>query len=139
MSAKQKKKGRFLVGVGVGAMLVILAIIYRCSGGHFGSKGGDQKVSVPSAQNAPETKPVKALPPCKLRLDSQGLKLDGKPVELKAAIAACKKSGKATLVITGGANHGQRKDSLAALEKAKVHVFIADPPAGKATPPKPSE
>lgn len=139
MSKKQKNKSRFLVGVGVGAMLVLLAIIYRCSGGHLGTSPGKEGKTTPVVNNTPdEPEAQKDLPPCSLRLDSAGLRLDNKPITLKAAITACKKPGKANLLITGGANSGERTKTEKALRAAGIQLFIDDrgtaPPQKDATP-----
>ncbi len=123
MSKQGKKKSKFLVGAGVGALLVVMAMYWRCSGrGSFGIGSPQRAVSTSSSDTKTTKQDTPPAPPCELRMDSAGLKLDGNPVELSVAVAACKKAGKANLFITGGANHGKLQNTLAALQQAKVQV-----------------
>ncbi|HKE19269.1 MAG TPA: hypothetical protein VKB80_30545 [Kofleriaceae bacterium] len=62
---------------------------------------------------------------CKLRLDSKGLSLDGRPSATDEAVAECKKAG-AELTVTGDAVVGESDELQQALTRAGVEVFVRE-------------
>ena len=72
--------------------------------------------------------------PCRLRLDSQRLTLDGEPSTTDDAIAACRASGHADVLITGDAIAGAADSLLASLKAAGVAVAIRKPQLAGAKP-----
>jgi hypothetical protein len=64
--------------------------------------------------------------PCDVRIDAQGLRLDGQLEELGAIVSACRVAGAAEVTATGGAIAGVVSDTLAALQAAGI-VVRADP------------
>ena len=86
-------------------------------GGGFGLGGGG---------GAPADAPSPA-EPCRLRLDSRTLTLDGRQVTSDDAIASCRASGRAELLVTGDAIAGVADQLLAALKRAGVAVAIKNP------------
>jgi len=122
MSKKDKRRSRFILGAAVGAALVIMALYWRCSGRGAGVGSEKKNVSVPTSTSQATPTKKTPTPPCELRLDSEGLKLDRNPVELTIAVTACKKSGKANLFITGGANYTKLQNTLATLKQANIQV-----------------
>ena len=83
----------------------------------FGLGGGGSEAS--------ETPPPAG--PCHLRLDSRALTLDGREVASDDAIASCRASGRAELLITGDAIAGVADQLVAALKRAGVAVAIKNP------------
>jgi len=63
---------------------------------------------------------------CKLRLDSTGLTLDGRPSAVDEAVAECKKDGGAELTVTGDALFGEREKLRQALTRGGVEVFVRE-------------
>ena len=86
-------------------------------GGGFGLGGGSSEAS-----DAPPP-----AGPCHLRLDSRALTLDGREVTSDDAIASCRASGRAELLITGDAIAGVADQLVAALKRAGVAVAIKNP------------
>lgn len=84
----------------------------------------------PSASVTPTAAPTaSAVAPasCVLRLDREGLKLEGQPIEIPAAVEACKKAGKAELITTGDATYGDHERLRKALHDADVFVLERQP------------
>jgi hypothetical protein len=65
--------------------------------------------------------------PCRLRLDSRALQLDGHDVATDDAIASCRASGRAEVLVTGDAIAGVADQLVAALKSAGVDVVIVNP------------
>lgn len=111
---KKRKLPLFLV-----LILGILGfLLWLISGGLLGSDFG---LGLGSGDDTAEESADAG--PCKLRLDKAGLTLDGEAVPIEAAVAECKKSGEALLVVTGDANYGELERTRAALEAAGVSVM----------------
>jgi hypothetical protein len=70
---------------------------------------------------------VPAVAPCALRLDARALTIDGRDTTTDDAIARCRASGHAEVVITGDAIAGVADQLLAALARAGIAVSIKNP------------
>ena len=140
MSRRRQQRstgGRLLIWAFVLGLLVAALMYLRCGEGFgFGPGGGeDGDDESEKGEAKDEMSPAVGGEParrCQLRLDPNGLTLDGKPAEVDAAVAACKKAGGAELVKTGDARHGAVDELKAALREAGVPVLVRDP----ATPPR---
>jgi hypothetical protein len=86
-------------------------------GGGFGLGGG----------GSDETDAPVPAGPCHLRLDSRALTLEGREVTNDDAIATCRASGHAEVLITGDAIAGVADQLVAALKRAGVAVAIKNP------------
>lgn len=146
MADKDKKSGssasKLLLAI-VAAVLVFLGTLLGECGLGFGlgpglragldgaQTGAEPTPSAPPVPSASATvaPTASAAPPtsCVLRLDSEGLKLDGKPSEIPAAVEACKRSGKAELITTGDAKFGDHESLRKALHEANVFVLERQP------------
>jgi hypothetical protein len=75
-------------------------------------------------RSAPDTREEGGLAagPCALRLDGQGLSLDGRPIDLAGAVNACKRAGAARLLVVGDAIQGELERVEKALAEAGVPV-----------------
>ncbi len=60
--------------------------------------------------------------PCRVRIDSGGLRLDGQAQELGGVVNACRQAGAAEVTASGAAVAGVVADTLAALEAAGIDV-----------------
>ncbi|MCB9571980.1 MAG: hypothetical protein H6709_07790 [Kofleriaceae bacterium] len=130
----RRRWGRLLVLVALVAAIVLALLYLRCRGG-FGLGGGSdsgsgkakQAVDVPAAPTAAAGVDAGA-PRCQVRLDAEGLTLDGARAEPAAVVAACKAAGAADVVVTGAARFGaweQLRDQLAA---EGVETFVRGAP-----------
>ena len=72
--------------------------------------------------------------PCRLRLDSQRLTVDGRDSTTDDAITACRASGHADVLITGDAIAGAADQLLASLKGAGIAVAIRKPQLAGAKP-----
>jgi hypothetical protein len=59
---------------------------------------------------------------CALRVDAAGTHVDGKPASVEEAVAVCKRTGAAVLLITGDARYGAANRLKEALRAAAVPV-----------------
>lgn len=86
--------------------------------------------AVPSASVAPSVSvaPSASAPAaCVLRLDGEGIALEGKHVSVADAVAACKQAGKAELLTTGDARYGDHEKLSKALRDAGIFVLERQP------------
>lgn len=129
--------GRLLIWAFVLGLLVAALMYLRCGDGlGFGPGGEDGDDDSRQKETATDVRPAVGEPArrCQLRLDANGVTLDGKPAEVDAAVAACKAAGGAELTTTGDAVYGTQEELRAALDKAGVPVLVRDP----AAPPRPA-
>lgn len=141
MSRRRQQRstgGRLVIWAFVLGLLVAAMMYLRCGEGFgFGPGGGDSDDGKKGEATRDQISPAVGGEParrCQLRLDANGVTLDGKPAEIDAAVAACKTAGGAELVTTGDALHGAVEELKAALERAEVPVLVRD----RATAPRPS-
>lgn len=132
------------------AGLIAAAIVYlRCGEGIGFGPGGDDGTDQRGDQSARNSSNAAQEPlvggaagdtgkaaggaggRCRLRLDAQGLTLDGKPVEIKAAVKACAAAGGAELTATGDAVFGDLETLRLSLDQAGVPVFLHQPRSGE--------
>lgn len=115
------KRGLFFLAV-LGAALVALWFFWlrHCGSG----KGPGQQGASPAAADAgaPAAARPGEAPGCRIRVDAQGIHLEGKRSSLEETLAACKRRGRATLTVTGDATFGTVKRLREALRRAQVIV-----------------
>ena len=141
MSRRRQRStgGRLLIWAFVLGLLVAAMMYLRCGEGFgFGpGGGGDGEESEKGEAARDEVRPAVGGQPagrCQLRVDASGVTLDGKPAEVDAAVAACKKAGGAELTATGDATYGTVEALRSALDREGVPLLVRDP----ATAPRPS-
>lgn len=117
------------------ALVAAAALYLRCGGG-FGLLGiggageGD-------GNDAP--RPVIAPVRCAIRVSAGGISLGGHPMSRDEAVAACKGTPGAEVIVTGDARHGDREELLTALRAAGIEIVVHDlvrPPAVPGAPPR---
>ena len=108
-----------LLGAAIAALFYLRCGTGFGTGGKGAGDGGKGIAKVPPSDAGPVR--------CALRLTAQGLTLDGKPTTRDAAIAACKKTTGADVLITGDARQGDWDELRGALEAASVQFFTREP------------
>ena len=83
------------------------------------SESSDEPQSLYERSNAPRR--------CAIRVTPSGITLDGKPATREAAVAACKATSGADVVVTGDTREGDWQALRAALEAAGVRYFLPGP------------
>ena len=122
--AKQLDRRRFrrrvlFLAAFVGA--IVIAVLYLTCGRGWGiggagkGEGSGPGTATPAADAGPRR--------CAIRVTATGLIVDGKPAARDAAVAACKGTEGADVVVTGDARQGDWDDLRAALEAAGIPIF----------------
>jgi hypothetical protein len=95
------------------ALVAAGAAYLRCGGGHGfglglgGGQGGDER-------------PVTAPARCAIRVSARGITVGGRAMSRDQAVASCKATTGADVVVTGDAREGDWRDLEAALRAAEV-------------------
>ena len=113
--------GRTVAIVGGGALL--LWLLLRRIGS--GSGGGDGSSDGSGQDGNGTTAPTAATSPCQIRIDADGIELDGVPTDLAAMTSRCQATGSAEVRATGAAITGVIAEVVQALRAAGVQVFAA--------------
>lgn len=116
------RTGRTLAIVGGGALL--LWWLLRGGGGGIGSGSG----SGLAAGAAGAAVPARA----NVRVDANGISVDGQPMDVAGAAAAVAKRGQANVIITGAARVGTVDDLLTALRATGAQLYVQSPGGGHA-------
>ena len=114
MARRKSRSGRAAAVLGGAGLLAWLLL--RRAGWRFGRAAG--------ARPGPESSASR--PPCQVRLDQAGIKLDGVPADLSSAVRRCRITGSAEVTATGAAVVGAIAELLTALQAVGVLVH-ADP------------
>lgn len=118
---------RRLVGWLLLLALVGLAALLLRFGDGFGLGGAGQG----SGDGEHEVQPLTGPRRCALRVTASGITVDGEPMLRDEAVAACKATTGADVVITGDAREGDWKDLKSALDAAGVtDIAVRQPRAG---------
>lgn len=127
--AKQLDRRRFrrrLLVLGAIGAAILLAITYLTCGQGFGlgGKGKGEGSGAGSGSARGIATLVDAAPArCAVRVHANGITVDGKDVTAEQAVAACKATTGADVVVTGDARQGDWDALRAALETAGVTVY----------------
>lgn len=109
---------KIIILAAVVGLIVLIVTYLKCGGGFgFGGAGAGDGGGSGSAKHAVDDPKAKR---CSLRLDAKGLSLDGKKATQAEALAACKKAGRADVVVTGDARQGDWDALRAALDEAGI-------------------
>lgn len=115
--------GRTVAVVGGGALL--LWLLLRGKGWGFGDGSGRAEGAATPRSKTP--------PRCRVRIDRDGIELDGVAAEIPAVVARCRETGAADVLATGAAISGVVDAVLDALRVAGV-VIHHDTPASRSAP-----
>jgi hypothetical protein len=121
---EKRARRRKLVGFGAAVGLVVLAVFYLTCGRGWGLGGpgkgnGEGSGTVAAADAGPRR--------CTVRVTATGLVVDGKPVTRDEAVATCKATTGADIVITGDARQGDWDELRTALADAHVPIYLKEP------------
>jgi hypothetical protein len=108
--------------------LVIAGAAYLRLGGGLGQLGLGGR----DGDDGDARRPVAGPQRCAIRISAAGMTVGGKPMARDAAVAACKGTVGADVVVTGDAREGDWQDLRAALEAAGIAVHQQLHPAGSA-------
>ncbi len=114
--------GRTVAIVGGGAFLLWLLMRgdgFGLGGGYGSDRSGSGDGAAPSAPSSPPA-------PCRVRIDAEGIELDGAPTDLDTMTDRCRAAGSAEVRATGAAIAGVIAEVVHALRAAGVTVW-ADP------------
>jgi len=126
----RRRMRRRLVGWTAILALGVVAAMYLTCGRGFGLGGAGKG----SGEGPGSARALVAPRRCAIRVTVRGITVDGKPAPRDEAVAACKATAGADVVVTGDARQGDRDDLLGALNAAGVPAFLRDqPPAGSAS------
>jgi hypothetical protein len=120
-----RRRTRRRMTVLVGALgAAIAAVMYlKCgkgwgTGGKGEGEGGKGVAAIPG-----DAGPAR----CAIRLTAAGLTVDGKQASRDEAIAACKRTSGADVLISGDARQGDWDELRGALEAASIQFFTREP------------
>jgi hypothetical protein len=112
------------------ALVAAAALYLRCGQG-FGL-GGLGGFGEPGGSGSERSLVAPAR--CAIRVSANGITVDGKPMQRDEAVAACKATAGADVVVTGDARQGDWDDLRSALDAAGIATFLRDQlPAGSAS------
>jgi hypothetical protein len=116
----RRRTRRRLVVLLLLAAAVVVAVLYLTCGRGWGIGGkGKGKGEGPGSAVAVDAGPRR----CVIRITGAGLTLDGKPATREAAVAACRATTGADVVVTGDARQGDWDELRAALEAANIAIY----------------
>jgi len=117
----KNKTGRTVAIVGGGALLLLLLL--RGKGWGLGKEDGE----VGAAGNGAGTAADEPAPPtrCQVRIDADGIELDGAPADLATVTERCRVAGEADVRATGAAITGVVAQVIQALQAAGVRVWAS--------------
>ena len=116
----RRQRRRRLVVLGIAITAIVLAVLYlRCGRGWgLGSGSGNGNGSGSAAPSA-DAGPVR----CSIRVTATGITVDGKPATRTEAVAVCKATTGADVIVTGDAREGDWTELRTALEAAHVEIY----------------
>jgi len=118
------KTGRTVAIVGGGALLLLLLL--RGKGWGLGGAGDDHHGDGGATTGAASPTPVNpAAPPCRVRIDADGIQVDGVSTDLATMTERCRAVGAADVRATGAAITGVVAEAIQTLQAAGVRVWAA--------------
>lgn len=116
----RRRMRRKLVVFALFVALIVLAVTYVTCGRGWGLGGaGKGEGSGPGSSAPRDAGPSR----CAIRVTAEGILLDGARTTPQAAVAACKATTGADVVVTGDARQGDWDALRGALEAAGVPIF----------------
>jgi len=120
---RKDNTGRTIAVVGGGALLLLLLLRGKGWAAGAGSSNGSGDGPAPDAPTSGTT--AAPPPPCHVRIDADGLQLDGSPASLATITEHCRAAGSAEVRATGAAITGVVAEVVRALQAAGVRVWAA--------------
>jgi len=115
----KNKTGRTVAVVGGGALLLLLLLRGKGwgLGTGDGAGAGDGEAATPDAPTPPTR--------CRVRIDADGIELDGARADLATVTERCRAAGEADVRATGAAITGVVAQVIQALQAAGVRVWAS--------------
>jgi hypothetical protein len=113
---------RRLLFLAAATTAVVLAVMYLRCGRGWGLGKGDGTGTGSGSAVVADAGPVR----CTIRVAAHGLTVDGKPATRDQAVATCKATTGADVIVTGEARQGDWDDLRAALEAAHIAVYVRE-------------
>jgi hypothetical protein len=118
----KNKTGRTVAVVGGGALLLLLLL--RGKGWGLGDGRGEGDGDAKAAAGATPDRPARPTR-CRVRIDADGIELDGSPADLATVTERCRAAGEADVRATGAAITGVVAQVIQALQAAGVRVWAS--------------
>jgi hypothetical protein len=124
---RRRTRRRLTLWSGLLALIIAAAAYLRLGGGlgALGLGGGN-------GDDGEARRPPAGPQRCAIRISASGITVGSKPMARDAAVAACKGTAGADVIVTGDAREGDWQDLRAALEAAGIAVHQRLHPAGSA-------
>ena len=123
---RRQQRRKLVVGTTFVGLAVLAALYLRC--GHGWGLGGTGSGNGTGAGSGSAVATADAGPKrCQIRVEPKQILVDGAPHTRDQAVAICRHTAGADVVVTGDARHGDWEDLRAALEAAKVDVLLKNP------------
>lgn len=108
------------------AAVVAAALYLRCGRGWgLGGTGKGEGEGPGAGTGSVAAVPADAAPPrCQIRVSSEGIAVDGKLASRDDAVATCKLTAGADVVVTGDARQGDWEELQTALDHAGIPTFL---------------
>ncbi len=120
----RRRMRRKLVLLGLFVAAIVLAITYLTCGRGWGVGGaGKGEGSGPGPGSGTVSRADAGPNRCSIRVTADGILVDGAPATREAAVAACKATSGADVVVTGDARQGDWEALRTALEAASVPIY----------------
>jgi hypothetical protein len=121
---ERRRMRRKLVMLGLFVAAIALAITYLTCGRGWGVGGaGKGEGSGPGPGSGAVARADAGPNRCSIRVTADGIAVDGSPATREAAVAACKATSGADVVVTGDARQGDWDALRTDLEAAKVPIY----------------
>jgi hypothetical protein len=120
LDRRQRRRRVLFLGGAIGAL--VLAVLYLRCGRGWGLGGKGPGSGTGSAAVVADAGPLR----CTIRVAAHGLTVDGKPATRDEAVAACKATTGADVIVTGEARQGDWDALRGALEAAHVAVYVKE-------------
>ena len=128
---RRRMRRKLVLWTAVLALVVVAAMYLTC--GHGLGLGGAGK-GTGEAGGPGSARALVGPRRCAIRVTASSIAVDGKPMQRGEAVAACKATAGADVVVTGDARHGDWVELHDALDAAGVATFLRDqPPTGSSS------
>lgn len=117
----KRSRRRRLLAFALIALAILLALLYLTCGRGLGGKGAGKGAAGSARPVLVDAGPVR----CQVRVTASGITVGGKPTSREEAVAACKRTTAADVIVTGDARQGDWDELRTALEAAGVELMIS--------------
>jgi hypothetical protein len=120
---RRRTRRRIFLWLAILGLVIAAALYLRCGSGWGTGGKGEGKGGPAVGSAAVDAGPLR----CSIRLDAKGISVGGRQMPRASAIALCKRTSGADVLITGDARQGDWDALRAALEAANIPFFTREP------------